>query len=361
MFHQVFANDNEIAARSDLNKVIANFPDVCLSPPSPPAGPIPVPYPDTSFSKDLQKGSKNVKIKNEPAALAQQSYYKSSPLGDEAATRSFGANVITHQITGKTYFQAWSFTVEFEGKGVCRHMDICTSNHMSQTGGVPAPAPGQSQGGTGGGGTDECGCCHGPMHSAAQKKGESMTGDQWYNPNYASNPPPWYDPSKCPKGQTPAPTKREQMWIDMAQAVMQEAKDKGCHSSLPPNDPSNPCAAHYVTEIEEKKKNEKDYETMMETIDPANTKAQLVLQYGEKLGEEVFARGERLNKAISPGSGATSIAHKTAKAAGGCPIGEGNLEPVSDDCADIENKMSTVQNGLAQYHRRVNGLRYAKV
>ena len=52
-------------------------------------------------------------------------------LGDEAATRTFGANVITHQITGKTYFQAWCMDVKFEGKNVCRHNDITTSNHAS--------------------------------------------------------------------------------------------------------------------------------------------------------------------------------------------------------------------------------------
>ena len=119
---------------------LARFPDVCLSPPSPPAGPIPVPYPDTSFSTDLKEGSKTVVLGGKPAALAQQSYYKPSALGDEAATNSFGANVITHQITGKTFFQAWSMDVKFEGKNVCRHIDITTSNHGSTPPGTP-PAP----------------------------------------------------------------------------------------------------------------------------------------------------------------------------------------------------------------------------
>ena len=35
----VLANDDEIACKAGANKVIAEFPDVCLSPPSPPAGP----------------------------------------------------------------------------------------------------------------------------------------------------------------------------------------------------------------------------------------------------------------------------------------------------------------------------------
>src|SRR3954469_8879400 len=66
--------------------------------------------------------------------------YKPSVLGNEAATRSFGASVVTHQITGKTYFQAWSMDVQFEGKNVCRHIDITTSNHGSTPSGTP-PAP----------------------------------------------------------------------------------------------------------------------------------------------------------------------------------------------------------------------------
>jgi len=132
----VFANNDEIASKAGGNKVVAEFPDVCLSPPSPPAGPIPIPYPDTSFSKDMQSGSKTVKIKNQEIMLKDQSFYKSSPLGDEAATNGLGANVITHVITGKTYFVAWSMDVKFEGQNVDRHTDLTTSNHASQAGGT---------------------------------------------------------------------------------------------------------------------------------------------------------------------------------------------------------------------------------
>lgn len=131
MTKKVYAGMWEIAAENGMNKSIARFPDVCMSPPSPPAGPIPIPYPDTSFSNNLKSGSSTVKIGGNGAALAQQSYYQESMLGDEAATRTFGANVVTHQITGKTYFQAWCMDVKFEDKNVCRHFDITTSNHAS--------------------------------------------------------------------------------------------------------------------------------------------------------------------------------------------------------------------------------------
>jgi hypothetical protein len=135
----VFANSNEIACKAGDGKVIAAFPDVCLSPPSPPAGPVPIPYPDTSFSKDMMSGSKTVKIKNQEVMLKDQSFYKTSPLGDEAATNGLGAGVVTHVITGKTYFTMWSMDVKLEGQNVDRHVDLTTSNHASPIGNASAP------------------------------------------------------------------------------------------------------------------------------------------------------------------------------------------------------------------------------
>jgi len=137
MGSEVYANNNQIAGKAADSKVIAEFPDVCLSPPSPPAGPVPIPYPDSSFSKDMQNGSKTVQIGGQEVMLKDQSFYASSPLGDEAATNSFGANVITHKITGKTYFVLWSMDVQFEGQNVDRHLDMCTSNHASPPPGTP--------------------------------------------------------------------------------------------------------------------------------------------------------------------------------------------------------------------------------
>ena len=136
----VFANTLAIACKAGDAKVIAAMPDVCLTPPPPPAGPIPVPYPDTSFSKDMQSGSKTVKIGGDEVMLKDQSFYATSPLGDEAATNGQGASVLTHVITGKTYFAAWSMNVKFEGSNVDRFTDLTTSNHASSTPGTP-PIP----------------------------------------------------------------------------------------------------------------------------------------------------------------------------------------------------------------------------
>jgi hypothetical protein len=101
-----------------------------------------VPYPDTSFSKDMQNGSKTVMINDQEVMLKDQSFYQTSPLGDEAATNSLGAGVISHVITGKTYFVAWSMDVQFEGQNVDRHLDMTTSNHASPPANEQLPLPG---------------------------------------------------------------------------------------------------------------------------------------------------------------------------------------------------------------------------
>lgn len=137
----VYANGDEIACKAGSGKVIAGFPDVCLTPPPPPAGPIPVPYPNTAFAKDTQQGSKTVMIEGEEVMLKDQSFYKTSPLGDEAATNGQGAGVVTHVITGKTYFTAWSMDVKFEDQNVDRHTDITTSNHASPMANRVVPTP----------------------------------------------------------------------------------------------------------------------------------------------------------------------------------------------------------------------------
>lgn len=102
--------------------------DVCLSPPPPPAGPVPIPYVNMLSASDLASGSKTVQIDGNPTALEDQSYVSTST-GDEAGTQ--GGNVITHQTKGKGYFTLWSFIVKVEGKGVCRHGDPMGQNCAS--------------------------------------------------------------------------------------------------------------------------------------------------------------------------------------------------------------------------------------
>jgi hypothetical protein len=126
----VFANGREISAKKDKNKSICAMPDVCLSPPSPPAGPIPIPYPNTATSDDTNGGSRTVKIGGSEVGLKNVSTYKSSK-GDEAATRTLGMGVVTHTIQGKMKHAAWSMDVKIEGKNAIRHMDLTTHNHIN--------------------------------------------------------------------------------------------------------------------------------------------------------------------------------------------------------------------------------------
>ena len=140
MGNDVYANGREISCKSGNAKVTAAFPDVCLTPPPPPAGPLPIPYPLFSFDSDTTSGSKKVKIGGKEVMLKDKSYFKKCT-GDEAATKSQGQGVITHTITGKVYFIAWSMDVIIEGENAVRHLDMTTSNHASPLGNESAPWP----------------------------------------------------------------------------------------------------------------------------------------------------------------------------------------------------------------------------
>ena len=130
MGKNVFANGMEISAKASDNKSIASMPDVCLSPPSPPAGPLPIPYPNFGNASDTDKGSKRVKIGNKPTGQKNSSNYKKSK-GDIAATKAQGMGLIVGGIEGPVYFGAWSMDVKIEGKNVPRFMDLTTGNHGS--------------------------------------------------------------------------------------------------------------------------------------------------------------------------------------------------------------------------------------
>ena len=118
---KVYANGMEVSGKATPHKVLAAMPDVCLSPPSPPAGPIPIPYPNFAQGSDTSDGSKTVKAGGKEISLKGKSKYKKCK-GDEAATRSFGANVISHNITGPVKHKAGSFDVKVEGSNVVRNL-----------------------------------------------------------------------------------------------------------------------------------------------------------------------------------------------------------------------------------------------
>src|SRR5215471_16117328 len=124
---EVYANGREIACKASTGKTIADFPDTCLSPPSPPAGPVPVPYPNTAYASDTTGGTKTVMISGKEVMLRDQSTFKKST-GDEAATKSLGMGVVTHTIQGEASFVSWSMDVKVEGQNVDRHLDMTVPN-----------------------------------------------------------------------------------------------------------------------------------------------------------------------------------------------------------------------------------------
>ncbi len=133
----VFANGLEISGKSVQAQTIAAFPDVCMTPPENPATPpgVPVPYPNFAMASDTEKGTGKVKIKNKEVNLKNKSDMKRTS-GDEAGCAA-KKGVITSKNMGKSYFNAWSPDVKFEGKPVVRMSDITTNNHASPVGNTP--------------------------------------------------------------------------------------------------------------------------------------------------------------------------------------------------------------------------------
>lgn len=352
MGKKVYANGMEIAHKAGGNKVIAAFPDVCMSPPSPPAGPVPLPYPNTSNSGDLQSGSSSVKIGGKPVALHGQSYYKTSPLGDEAATRSFGASVVTHQITGKTYFQASSMDVTFEGKKVNRHLDITTSNHGSDPGSTP-PMPGvesmtvakpdeEKKAGP------KCPCCKEAMHDNQKDPDtgepyEQCSEAEWYGGAVAAHDKKVAEMHTFLKAKpTWAAQGNNQFKIDETLRKAKEAKEAmdkltAARAKTPPcenlhNPADSGCGVHF------KKTNPKP-----NTSDGSER---------ARLGFTDGVRNDCIRSYKAAGrtcSGSSMVCHKTPLAAGGCPNGAGNLVPkdvLSPECAAVDEAQTSLQ-GLA--------------
>jgi hypothetical protein len=363
MGHEVYAGGWEVAGKAGSNKSIARFPDVCLSPPSPPAGPIPVPYPDTALSSDLKEGSQTVLLGGEPAALAQQSHYKPSALGNEAATNSFGANVVTHVITGKTVFQSWSMDVQVEGKQVCRHFDMTTSNHACPPPATPpnktieAASLAKIEAG-------KCPCCDGPLHDNQKdasgkplkpiaeedyykkKKGEidkkSAGYPAWEEKMRAEGKPERIDaPMTLKFGSDmygPFTGKPAEVAAEEARRAQQMLDElTGLTAANPDcpnvNKPQNAgCGVHFDLPPDQ------------------NTEAQR--NEFDKKHRDKFVEHWKSRNPGNPVPKGTSINHKTPLDAGGCPAGGGpdkgypGLVPdhvLTGDCAKIEARQTALQ------------------
>jgi hypothetical protein len=84
------------------------FPDVNLCPPTPPAGPVPLPLPNMAKAADLQGGADTVTIGGNP--VGKQSSFFAQSTGNESA-QSTGGGVVSHVVQGKAYFVSYSVDV----------------------------------------------------------------------------------------------------------------------------------------------------------------------------------------------------------------------------------------------------------
>lgn len=333
---EVYANGNAIACKKSDDKVIAAFPDVCLSPPSPPAGPLPIPYPNTSFSKDMKNGSKTVKIGGGEVMLKDQSYYKSSPLGDEAATRSFGANLLSHSITGKTYFAAWSMDVKFEGENVDRHLDLTTSNHSSYPAGVAVPMPAMEKLALDRIAENKCPCCGGESHVAGENPPPAvMNMEEWYHDTASRRP---RRPQGTPQQKQDYAQHLREMRKLLRDSTPEGRKTLGCYcNTLKPETrkrdllPSPPCDVFFQK--------------------PANTEDASART--DQIAEEYNANRPAWQKKMEIAEGSSknkrSGNHLTPKSAGGCPgsaENDGNLQAkrhLCSVCQSLDEKFSKFQ------------------
>jgi uncharacterized Zn-binding protein involved in type VI secretion len=149
----VFINGRAAIHKDCVGQAVA-FPDVCLCPPGPPSGPIPIPLPNTVVAADLAGCAATVTIDGKPVAHLESYFAKST--GNEIS-RSTGGGVVSHATQGMAFFQSGSPDVLIEGQPAVRHLDLVTCNHLAKmppntpptpwmsTMVGPAPAPGSTK------------------------------------------------------------------------------------------------------------------------------------------------------------------------------------------------------------------------
>lgn len=84
---RVYINNREACSKASDGVSKAAFPDPCWTPPSPPAGPIVVPYPNTAYASALKDGTTTIFVCNSMVAKENISYFSTST-GDEGATQT---------------------------------------------------------------------------------------------------------------------------------------------------------------------------------------------------------------------------------------------------------------------------------
>jgi uncharacterized Zn-binding protein involved in type VI secretion len=186
--HNVFLNSRSIIHKGSGDKAIGG-PDVCKTPVGPAV--VPIPYPNISNSADLKKGSKSVKINNQPAALKGSVF--SSSIGDQAG--SLGG-IVSGKTGGETEFLNYAFDMRIEGRNVVRHADTTMHNNKNALGMVigsmTAPIAIKIEDTT-----KKCPYCKKDEHAFTKERGTNNGNGQALRKNIIKNikDHPWYTKS----------------------------------------------------------------------------------------------------------------------------------------------------------------------
>ena len=101
------------------------FPDVCKTG-GPPAGPIPIPYPNLGQSSDTSQGTTTVEADGAMVMVKGAKYSRSTC--DEPGQMK---GVISNTVQDVCEFMMYSFDVMLEGKNVCRMGDPLWHNNKN--------------------------------------------------------------------------------------------------------------------------------------------------------------------------------------------------------------------------------------
>ena len=114
----------------------ANVPDVCKTP-TPPVGPIPIPYPNMAQCSLANPGTLCKKVMVGGALACNMGTKTTLSNGDEAGV---AGGVASNSFIGEAAFVQGSTKVRLEGKGAVRVGDPTTHNKNNTMGAATAPS-----------------------------------------------------------------------------------------------------------------------------------------------------------------------------------------------------------------------------
>ncbi|KIG19001.1 hypothetical protein DB30_06612 [Enhygromyxa salina] len=319
-----------------------------------------MPYALSSFSRDLKQGSRRVKIGGQPVALHGKSYYVSKPLGNEAATRSFGASMVNHQLAGKTKYAAGSTDVRFEGAKVCRHLDMTTSNHGSDPGEGASPATENMGPPERPAKLEKCPCCKNALHANqfdpdTGEPYEVIDEQEWYKvavdyhvqkdrgvAAFLAKNPSWLQGFDSKQG---IPNAQK---IEISKAKLARAQHE--YNMLAKAQTENPKCENLTNAAEDQ-----GCRTYFKKTNPeprtSEKRVREKLGFTEKVRQKCIDHYRYVLKRQCTGS--SPVCHKTPLAAGGCPSHQPNLVPkqvLSEHCAGIDDAQTSLQGLAADLH-----------